>query len=175
MTAPHAACKMHDAAREHHLDGILEQAVLQRKHLGDERAVSSVVPGTRGMRPIESARHQLASARPVEHDCRFSAMARGLRQHVTGDGKRHQPAQECRAVEAADDGAVAGNEDDRQIKLLGNRAGEGEAASGDEGDLDAAIERRGNGASILRRDLPRAIEERAVDVDGKEADGRQMK
>ena len=106
------------------------------------------------MGPIETARHQLARPRPVEHDCHFSPISRGLRQHVAGDGKRHQPAQDRGAVEAADDGAVAGNEDDRQIELLGNRACEREAAAGDEGDLDAAIERPGNGPSVLGGTFP---------------------
>ena len=91
--------------------------------------------GTNRDRPTPAGPPQACRTRlPLQPDIPRCAPARR-----TGD-QRHQPAQDRGAVEAADDGAVAGNEDDRQIELLGNRACEREAAAGDEGDLDAAID-----------------------------------
>jgi hypothetical protein len=122
------------------------------------------------VRPIQAARHQLTRGRPVEYDGRLGAVSSRLGEHFARDGQWHQPAQYRGPVLAADDRAVARHEHYRKAEPFGDRPREGEAAAGDERDLDASVERGGDRAAILRGDIAGTVEQRAVDVDRDQAD-----
>ncbi len=70
----------------------------------------------------------------------------------------------------ANERAVVDDHGERGIDFLRNGKGEVVTAAGDQRDFDAAAGSFGDGGAIGFGDLPAAVEQRAVNIQGDEAD-----
>lgn len=85
----------------------------------------------------------------------------------------HEVAVESLAGERASDGAVGADEPEIEAELLGDGESEGVAASGDEDDFNAGGVGAAQRGEIVWGDLELRVEEGAVDIGGKQADGAE--
>ena len=163
-----------DTAREHHLDGILNQRRLERHHLGDEIAIALEVRPAVRVADVQPLVHDLAGAGAVEDQRRRVAEVAGGIHNGPGNPGRQQVADQRLAVAPLDQRSAAHDERERPVNLLDDRPGEIEAPPRHERNLDAGIRGLPDRFAIRRRHLPAAVEKRAVDVQGDQADHRDL-
>ncbi len=110
-------------------------------------------------------------ARAIEHD--GSAVAPGLGDFENARCRfaREQMPQMRFAVLRADERSVAHNHRQWRIDFAGDGHGEVVAATGDEGHLDATARRFGDRDAVRFRQLPLAVQKRAVNIQRDEAHG----
>ena len=126
--------------------------------------------------PSPSSRRRPAARRSrIEHErCRIAIVAHRV-QHTPRDAPVEQPPREYRAVHPALDGTIADDERDGRGQRGGDRSSEGVAAPGDERHMDASPNRGMDRVTILVRQTPLAVEQRAIYVDANQSNHAQFR
>jgi hypothetical protein len=167
-----------DLAVEHHLQRVFGERPCQRRRFPDERAVPGEVAAAVRMRPVHPLVDDLPfvgrggfAGRGAVEDERHAVLEAGRGgQDVARRLARQRVPVEERAAAVPHHRAVVHDESERQPQGLGQRAREMEAAAGDERNRNA----RGRGlpqrGEVRLGNLPPAVEEGPVDIDGQQAD-----
>ena len=160
-----------DRAGEHDLNGILGEGIFERGNDADVVEVALVVGIADGIVLDKRFEHDLVFDRTIKDDGGALAPFFCGVEDAAGNVSRKEMAEMSFAVGGTDDGAVVDDHGEGAIELAGDGHGEIVAAAGDEGDFDAAASGCGDGGAVGVRELPAAVQERAVDIERDEADG----
>ena len=164
-----------DAARVRDLHRVLRQRALDRLGARHELPVPFVVPRALRMAPVDAVVQVLPRVGPIEDDgdARTPRAQRG--QHGARGGARQQAARQRVAAGRLGQRAVAHDQDGVAGQLGGDRQGVMIGAAGRQHHLQAGVDRPPHGAAVAPRQVAAAVEQGAVDVDGDQADGHELR
>ena len=163
-----------DGSDEHHLNGIFGKAAFERSAFGDVFAIALIVAAADGIVPVHALENDLVLAGAVENHSSAGAECVRGGENFSGDCARKQMAEMRFAGFGFDESAIVDDEGESAGNLLGDGAREVEAASRDEDDFDAARVGFKDGVAIGGGKFVAAVEQRAVDIHGDEANGHRM-
>ena len=118
--------------------------------------------------PLEDDLSFVDAVGPIEDEGDAVLPGAGPLEDQPGGVAWEKPPHVCPPVLVLDERSVVDDERERKGQRVGDRAGEMEASSGDERDLDAATRGFGQGVSMRVGNPAAAVEQRAVDVDGEQ-------
>ncbi len=147
-----------------------DDGIFKRRNDADVREIALVIGIANGIVLAERFEHDLVGDGAIKDYCCAFAPGFGGFENAARNVLREEMPKMCFAVGGADKGAVVDDHGERTIELLGDGHGEIVAAAGNEGDLDAPPSGFRDGRAVGVRELPPAVEERAVDVQSDEAD-----
>src|SRR4029077_13398357 len=108
----------------------------------------------------------LVAFRAIKDDAGTFPPRAGYLNYAASSVLLEEMAQPGRAVFVPNHGAVIHDHGERRINLLDHRKSEVVEPAGTQGNLDPAARSFGKGGTIGGRDLPAAIQQRAIDVQG---------
>jgi hypothetical protein len=127
------------------------------------------------MFPVDRFEYYLSGAGTIEDDCGAFPVLGHPREDIARDAARQETSQQRFTILSLHDRAVAQDERQRGRKLVKDWTREVVAASRGQRHFHASVDGAGDGVAVRLRNVPVAVQDCAVNVEGEKTDHSREK